>query len=298
MGVIALLALLLVAAFIYIYNSNDSVEAGETYEIKVAALCYHRFHTEEEVANGYEPSQYSIYVDEFEEHLRYLREHDIRVITVSELLAFIEGEIDLPEKCMLITEDDCTRSFYNYAVPLLREYGMTANVAVIGNRIDLAEEDAAWRELYCVWDEISEMADSGVAEFGSHTYYLHDTENGRTGTMLKSDEGLTTYKNTLLDDMRPLNKKLEKYCGYAPRFFAYPYYAVSMPSIPTMRDELGYEILFCGHSDSVYRYCGESVHLTNYNPFEKGREPADSIIKRYTPRSGDDFEALMKTIYG
>lgn len=153
-------------------------------EIQVGALCYHNFHTEEEVENGLEYGQYSVYVEEFEEHLQYLQANGIRAITVSELLEFIDGKINLPEKCMLITVDDCSISFYQKAYPVLQKYNIPANIAVIGNRIDGASAGNGYRELYCTWDEISQMAEDGLVEFGSHSYYLHDKENGRTGTML------------------------------------------------------------------------------------------------------------------
>ena len=115
--------------------------------------------------------------------------------------------------------------------------------------------------------------------------------------MLKSDESLGTYRRVLLEDLIPLNKKIESYVGYMPNFFVYPYYAVSMPSIPILRDDLGYKLLFCGNSDSTYRYCGESIHLENYNLFNRGEEPKDIMIKRYTPRAGDDFQKLIDTIF-
>lgn len=266
-------------------------------EIKVGAICYHKFYTEEEEKNGVEFSEYTIWASEFESHLQYLEENDIRVISVSELLAFIDGKIDLPEKCVLLTVDDCSISFYQYAYPLLQKYNMPINAAIIGNRSDGAQEGNAYKKHYCTWDEIREMSKSGVVEFGAHTYYLHDKEDGRTGTMLKSTESLKTYRSVLKSDMKPLNEKIRRYVGYRPSFFVYPYYAVSMPSIPILRDELGYQLLFCGDSNSTFRYCGESVHTTNYNAFVKGEAPEDVMIKRYTPRSGDDFEALMDTIF-
>ena len=114
---------------------------------------------------------------------------------------------------------------------------------------------------------------------------------------MKTDESTKSYRRVLIDDLSALNTKIENYVGYSPRFFVYPYYAVSMPSIPILRDDLGYQLLFCGNSDSVYRYGGESVHATNFNLFHKGEEPEDIIIKRYTPRSGDDFEMLIRTIF-
>ena len=269
----------------------------DTSAIKVGAICYHKFYTAEEEKNGVEFGTYTIWAEEFENHLRYLEEQKIRVITAGELLDYLDGKLDLPEKCMMLTVDDCDISFYRYAYPLLREFGVTANAAIIGNRTDGAQEGGAYRKSYCTWDEIKEMADSGYVEFGAHTYYLHDKENGRTGTMLKSDESIKTYRSVLITDLASLNQKIEECVGYQPRFFVYPYYAVSMPSIPILRDDLGYELLFCGNSDSTYRYCGESVHMTNYNIFTKGEKPADIMIKRYTPRAGDDFEALVQTIF-
>lgn len=283
--------LLTVVLIVLTFSANDRDE------IQVGAICYHKFYTQEEAENGVEFGTYTIYADEFENHLQYLKEQNIRVITVSELLDYIDGKIDLPTKCILLTLDDCDITFYKHAYPLLKEYDVKMNAAAIGNRLDWASEGTSYRKHYCTWDEVKEMAESGFVEFGSHTYNLHDKEDGRTGTMIKSDEGVQTYRKVLMDDMIPLNEKIEAYVGYSPRFFVYPYYAVSMPSIPVLRDDIGYELLFCGNSDSAYRYMGESIHATNYNPFKKGIEPENRFIKRYTPRSGDDFAALINTIF-
>lgn len=112
-----------------------------------------------------------------------------------------------------------------------------------------------------------------------------------------TDAEVEEYQQLLIEDMSPLNKKIEKYCGYAPDFFAYPFYAISMPSIPVLSNDLGYKFLFAGESERVYRYCGESVHLNNSNNFEKGKKPSDNIIKRYTPHTGDDFAEIVNTIF-
>lgn len=272
-------------------------ETSMSSQIKVGALCYHKFYTQEEESNGVQFGTYTVWANEFEEHLKYLKENNIQVITVSELLDYVDGKIDLPEKCMLLTVDDCDISFYKHAYPLLQKYGMKMNAAIIGNRTDWAQEGTSYRNIYSNWDQIKEMASSGYVEFGAHTYYLHDTKDGRTGTMLKSDEGTATYRQVLIDDLTPLNSAIKRCVGYTPNFFVYPYYAVSMPSIPVLRDDLGYKLLFCGNSDSAHRYMGESIHESNYNPFTKGETPDNILIKRYTPRSGDDFPALISTIF-
>lgn len=270
---------------------------GDKTEIKVGAICYHKFYTQEEAENEVDFGTYTIWAEEFEQHLQYLEEQNIRAITVSELIDYVDGKIDLPEKCILLTVDDCDISFYKYAYPLLKKYNVKINAAIIGNRTDWAQEGNAYRKHYSNWDEIQEMAESGFVEFGAHTYNLHDTEEGRKGTMLKSDEGISTYRKVLKDDLTPLNKKIKSYVGYTPKFFVYPYYAVSMPSIPILRDDIGYKFLFCGNSDSAYRYMGESIHATNYNPFTKGEEPENCLIKRYAPRSGDDFSEIIDNIF-
>ena len=269
----------------------------QNQQIQVGALCYHNFFTDEDLENGYEADKYSIHIDEFEAHLQYLKKNNIRAISISELTAFTKGKIDLPKKCILITVDDCSRSFYELAFPLLKKYGMVVNMAVIGDRTDLADATTSWAEKYCTWSEVKELSESGVVEIGSHTYNLHTTAKGRTGTMLLSSEGTATYKKLLVNDMQPLNEKIQEYCGYKPAFFAYPYYAISMASVPTLRDELGYRFLFVGNNDSSFRYCGEAIHETSYNPFTKGKTPESCLIKRFSPETGDDFAALMKQIF-
>jgi len=203
MAVIAMLLGAIIIVMVYSYS------AKKPSQIKVGAICYHKFYTLAEEQKGEDLGTYAIWADQFEQHLQYLEAENIRVITVSELLDYIEGKIDLPEKCMLLTVDDCDISFYKYAYPLLQKYGVKMNAAIIGNRTDGATEGNAYRKLYSNWDEIKEMADSGYVEFGAHTYHLHDKGNGRTGTMLKPDEGTATYRKVLINDLKPLNEAIK-----------------------------------------------------------------------------------------
>ncbi|MBR2900930.1 MAG: polysaccharide deacetylase family protein [Clostridia bacterium] len=266
--------------------------------VRVGAVCYTQFHTDEDIANGFAIDEASVHIDEFEEFLIHLKNNNIKAITINELQQFIDGKIDLPERCMLITIDNCSRSFYKYAYPLLQEYGMPANVSIYGNAVDFASANDTWVDQYCTWTEISQMSKSGLIEFGSRTYDLHTNFDESWSAMMREDEDISKYRDILMKDMQPLNEKIEKQCGYKPQFFSYPYYAVSLPSVPILRDDLGYKFLFVGNTKSAYRYFGYSIHYTNYNPFVKGDTPENSFIKRFAPQAGDDTNELIHTIFG
>ena len=144
----ALLAISFLAVLLFADNSKST---------KVGAICYHKFYTQVEVESGQELDIYTIWVDEFENHLQYLQEQNTRVITAKELLDFINGNADLPEKCILLTVDDCDITFYRYAYPLLAEYNMPVNAAIIGNRSDWAQQGTTYADRYCTWDHLQEM---------------------------------------------------------------------------------------------------------------------------------------------
>ncbi len=106
---------------------------------------------------------------EFENHLRYFRDHGITVMTLQEVQALIEGQGDIPDKAVVLTIDDADRSVYTVAYPLLRKYGMRAHLFV-----PAAEVGSAWSGLdMCSWDELKQMHDSGFVILESHTNRLH-----------------------------------------------------------------------------------------------------------------------------
>ncbi len=163
--------------------SASSAETGENSgeEIPVPILMYHALTRRESQVNDYTIPAYL-----FESDVKYLKEHGYTAVTMSELINYVydtDGNVSLPDKPVVLTFDDGFCNNYNYATPILEKYGMKAVISVIGKPSEETSAAEYRSEAFCslTWDQIKEMADSGLWEIQNHTYDFHDTKNGRNG---------------------------------------------------------------------------------------------------------------------
>jgi len=140
------LAILLISGLLFgqVIKADDSA----------VVFMYHRF------GEDRYPST-SIRVDQFRQQMEYLHDGGFTVIPLAELVDFLSGNQELPPKAVVITVDDAYRSIYEIAYPLLTEYGFPFTVFVSTDPVDSKLPD------YLNWDQIREMASSGVT-FANH----------------------------------------------------------------------------------------------------------------------------------
>jgi len=83
----------------------------------------------------------------FINQMNYLKENGYRVISLNELMGFLEYKHGLPEKSVVITIDDGYRSFYRIGYPILSEYGFTATVFVSTDLMIRSKNRVTWKQL-------------------------------------------------------------------------------------------------------------------------------------------------------
>lgn len=143
---------------------------------KIAVLCYHNLATIEEKSNFPEEADWTITVDNFKEHLEYLKKHNYKTLSMEEFYNWKTGKINLPYKSVLITFDDGFLSNYHYAFPLLKEYSMNATVFIVGSFIEnsLNSEWTGNIKTYMNKDILSRLEEEYPnIEIYSHSYNLH-----------------------------------------------------------------------------------------------------------------------------
>ncbi|MCD8215641.1 MAG: polysaccharide deacetylase family protein [Clostridiales bacterium] len=201
------------------YYTGAAAFAPEKEGIAVPILMYHNI-TDKAVG-----SKYTVTAAELEADLNYIEEKGYTAVGINDLIAYVKGEGDLPEKSIVLTFDDGYESVYVLGLPLFKKYGCKAVVGVIGELTELftEEEDHNIEYSHLNWEEINEMSKSGFVEFQNHTYALHEIKNGRKGAAQKKGEDAGEYKKILTEDVSRLNDEILSYTGVKPTAFIYPY---------------------------------------------------------------------------
>jgi biofilm PGA synthesis lipoprotein PgaB len=207
---------------------------------EVIALCYHDVTaTTEEALKDETAVSVSRLVGQF----NWLLSHGYTPISLKQLLDSRAGDASLPPNPVLLTFDDGYRSFYDKVLPLLELYGFPAVLAPVTSWVDagadrpiLYGDTLVPREKFLDWDQIREIADSGLVEIASHSHDLHRgivaNPQGNTqpaATSLAYDPNTGRYEEPaelvarVHEDLQKSVALLEQEVGYRPRAMVWPY---------------------------------------------------------------------------
>jgi poly-beta-1,6-N-acetyl-D-glucosamine N-deacetylase len=111
----------------------------------------------------------------------WLKAKDFRPVSVDQILASRNGGPRLPPRAVLLTFDDAYSSQYTRAFPLLKQYNYPALIGVVtrwtdtpaGEPVRISHKSVMPPGYFMSWDNLREMADSGLVEVASHTHDLH-----------------------------------------------------------------------------------------------------------------------------
>jgi len=127
----------------------------------VPVLMYH-----EVVDTTATSSKLAVAPDVFADQMAYLSDSGFTALTGGALAAALaDGGTALPERPVAVTFDDGYGDFYDHALPLLKQHGLTGTVFVTTGWVGF--EDKAKRMLN--WRELGELVECGI-EVGAHTY--------------------------------------------------------------------------------------------------------------------------------
>ncbi|MFO0964661.1 MAG: polysaccharide deacetylase family protein [Gemmataceae bacterium] len=122
----------------------------------------------------------------------------------------------IPDKLVVLTFDDASKSHYTVARPLLKKYGFGATF-FITEGFDFPTN----RRDYMSWDEIAQLHKDGF-EIGNHTL----DHKGVSRATLRD----------LAAQVRGINIQCEKHGIPAPTSFAYPGNAIEREALPLLKD--------------------------------------------------------------
>ncbi len=225
----------------------------------VVVVVYHHLAPREHILNPHN----TVSPEMFDQQLGWFKEHGYQTITLPQLYAFMTGRpipagpptesrpviawpwrhepppARLPAKALVITFDDGYESNYVYAYPVLKKYGFHASIDLIVSTVHdgpAAPFNPAVLS-YLNWDEVREMAGSGLVDFQSHTYDLHRA--GPDGTPLT----LSLPASEVLSDLARASYTIEMKTGQPPLALAYPYGRYT-PELERLAHEAGYRLGF------------------------------------------------------
>ncbi len=211
--------------------------AGYTEIPSFFALCYHDIEDDA-------PDQHYVGVTtrHFVEQLSWLKRNGFHAVSVDDIIAARDGKRSLPDKAYLLTFDDGYESFYTRVVPILKAFHLPSVAAIEGNwvadtsgpTVDFAGETAA-RSLFMTWQQVREVAQSGLVEIANHTLDLHRgipaNPQGNTqpsAVTRRYDpktgyESEAAYRRRVADDTAANVKAIEQATGRRPRVTIWPY---------------------------------------------------------------------------
>ncbi|WP_106496171.1 polysaccharide deacetylase family protein [Lentibacillus sp. Marseille-P4043] len=212
------------------------VASGEVTKsaTKIPVLMYHGLLTEAE-NKTIESNSSIIPVENFEEQMHYLAEHDYHMVTAKEMDDFLKGEINLPPKSVMIQFDDGLRSVYRYALPIMQKYELRGIANIITSRTEM-DYGAEWdpdRNQYMDQEMLDEV--SSVFELQSHTNELHFLDPGEKSRLI-----LVSQEDAIAD-LQASQEKLSKYGDVT--LLAYPFGQFSSNIVKLVK-EAGFTMAF------------------------------------------------------
>ncbi len=232
---LAALTVLLGVLFVFALRADptrQTLSAPQTRQLPI--VMYH--HVLPDLSRA---GRYVLPVRQLEEDLRFLQACGYTSVTVDDLVAFVRGKRDLPEKIVMLTFDDGYQSAEDYVLPLLEETDMKAVLAVVGQFAQTYTDSGDTNVRYaCLsWDALRRLKDSGRFELQSHTYDLHKSEtNGRRGLAQKRGESEESYRAMLTADLLKNQDAIRSHTGATPTALVYPYGAFSPATTQAAKD--------------------------------------------------------------
>lgn len=147
-----------------LYGAWTTPDAVSAEGIEVPILMYHQFTTLPEGEDNWLRLNYA-YIGDFEEHMRYISEQQFYLPTWDELEAFIDGRLYLPQRSVIITDDDADQTWFDLAVPIVDKYGVLSTSFMI----------TAYRQ---------DPAPSPYVLRRSHTHDMHQAGDNGEGRMV------------------------------------------------------------------------------------------------------------------
>lgn len=199
--------------------------------------------------------KYIVSPQQFDNDLAAFRDEGFVTVFPSEVVDFVYGDGELPEKPLLITFDDGKYNNMYYGLPLLEKYGDKAVMCPVGAFSEFSTvsgDDSNPNYSHVTWGQMGELSASGVFEMGNHSYDMHRYKP-RFGILRKEGESPAEYRKTLKEDTGRLQDKILCATGELPLTYAYPFGEYNDDALAVLRS-MGFKLfLTCNEGVSIIR---------------------------------------------
>lgn len=204
-------------------NSSVPTSSSTTSSLKngLPVLMYHFFY-DKNTGTGKDNNYMEI--SDFEEQMKYLSDNNFYFPTWEEVEKYIDGEIELPEKSIVITVDDGDDSFFELAIPVIQKYNAKATTFVITS-----------------WYGYRAASKEANISYQSHSDNMHEGGADGKGVMLS-----WSY-DKILEDVKNSSQVL----GGAT-IFCYPFGQYNDLDKQVLKDA-GYKLAFTTEGGRVYK---------------------------------------------
>jgi biofilm PGA synthesis lipoprotein PgaB len=210
------------------------------------AICFHdvrdNLRAEFNTNNVIDP--YAIDTGTLTSIFSWLETNNYHPVTFSAVLASRTGGKPLPPRAVLLTFDDGFRSHHEKVLPLLKQFKYPAVMGIVTSWVDtpadtgvrLSDTLVVPRDTFMSWDEVHNVAQSGLVELACHTHDLHhgavanpqgNELPAATSHLYLKDQGRyetdAEFQSRVQADLGSCIKQVKDRTGFTIRAMVWPY---------------------------------------------------------------------------
>ncbi len=189
---------------------NNNGSSG--YCLSVPVLMYHHIQPE---TTARALGQTALTVDSgvFSQQMAYLADNGYNTIWASDLIDALRNHTPLPPKTVVISMDDGYKDNYTYALPILEQYHLKANLMLASGLVDSNPD-------MLTWSDVTAMKNSGVYYFTDHTWSHYPISRGP--------------ESKIQFEIQTAQQEIQQHTGQTVDIFTYPYGSFNNNAIGTL----------------------------------------------------------------
>lgn len=197
---------------------------------ELATLTYH------DIVDKKNGDDFAITRQDFTQQMQYLKTQGYQPISLQFLDNVRNGRAVLPKKAVLLTFDDGLKSYYEYAIPILKNYGYPSVLSVVTGWLDGQRIPKKYKGRLMTWDQVRKVVRSPLVEVITHTHDLHHSipsnpqgNEAPSGITRKYDvntgqyESEDTFRHRIRTDLIRSSQRLTVELKHHVRGIAWPY---------------------------------------------------------------------------